>query len=609
MITFLRRTFALVDRGARVRFTIYALASAAIAALEAAAVALMLPLVDLLIDPERTSIPRVARFFDFLADVSTPGRAAAVLGVVVLVTFVVKGVAAILLLRWAIGHAMYQEARLARRLFAQYLLAPTAFHLRHNSAELQRTLNESLVLSFRRTLPFVMGAGSDLFTLVAIGFVILLQDPGVAAVAIGYFMAVGVLYQRYIAGRQKVAAKRAHREVAERYRQVQEAVRATREITILHRQGYFVDRFYDTKLELAGAQRTLLLYQLLPRYFLDLAFVVGAALLTGYTFATVGSTAALSVVGVFLAASFRLIAPLNRILSTFTLARTAHPALDQVTHDLALLARLQLGNTDRSEGRLGPSTLALEDVSFRYEGSGVEVLHGVTMTVGPGDDVGIVGATGAGKTTLLSILLGLLEPTGGRVSVNGVPLSRCRTDWQLSIGYVPQEILLIDDTVRANVAFGIPEGEVDAERLASVLRVAQLEALVASLPEGLDTAVGEHGVRFSGGQRQRLGIARALYHKPQVLVLDEATSALDSATESLVMETLEELRGSMTVITVSHRLSTLKHCGRIYFMRSGVVAGVGTFDQLEDREPEFAHLVALAQLSAPGAAEVAQSEG
>ncbi|CAN5294971.1 ABC transporter ATP-binding protein [soil metagenome] len=604
MISFLRRTFKLIDRRARVQFSLFALGSVIVAGLEAVAVALMLPLTDLLISPSGGDMPQAARLVDRFIDVSTRGDAAAVLGVLVMATFTIKGIAAIFLLRWAIGNSLQQEARLARRLFSRYLMAPTAFHLKRNSAEIQRTLNESLVLTFRRTLPFVMGASADLFTLVAIGFVIVVKDPPVAILAILYFLAVGLVYQRFIAGRQKVAAKQVHTEVAERYRQVQEAVRATKEIAVLHREAYFVDRFYETKLQLADAQRILVFYQLLPRYFLDLAFVLGAALMAGYTFGTLGSSEGLATIGLFLTASFRLIAPLNRLMSTFTLARSAGPAVDQVIDDLRVLDGFsELRSGDVSTGRLESSAIELDDVRFRYDESDTAVLSGVSLTIGPGDDVGIVGATGAGNSTLINLLLGLFDPTAGEVTVGGRPLHKCRTDWQLSIGYVPQEILLIDDTIRANIAFGVDSTEIEEAWLESVLRIAQLETFVASLPDGLDTVVGEQGVRLSGGQRQRLGLARAFYHRPTVLVLDEATSALDSETEARIMDTIALLRGSLTVITVSHRLSTLKHCDRIYFLRSGGVAAVGTFEELNAREPEFAQLVALAQLSigeAPG---------
>jgi ABC-type multidrug transport system fused ATPase/permease subunit len=284
-------------------------------------------------------------------------------------------------------------------------------------------------------------------------------------------------------------------------------------------------------------------------------------------------------------------------MAIFSLARTAQPALDQVLGDTALLRSLRQSRDDTSHGALGPSSIEFSDVRFHYEGTEVDVLCGISLCIEPGDDVGVVGTSGAGKSTLLDVLLGLLDPGSGEVLIGGTPMRRCRTDWQLSIGYVPQEIILIDDTIRANIAFGISGDDIEEEQLQEALRLAQLDEFVAALPEGLETTVGELGVRLSGGQRQRLGLARALYDRPTVLVLDEATSALDSDTEARIVETIASLRGSLTIVTVAHRLSTLKHCDRIYFLRDGHVANVGTFEELTAQEPDFAQLVALAQLS------------
>lgn len=595
MIRFVRRTFSIIDRQARLRFALFALGSVCIAGLEAAGVALVLPLIQLLVAPSEGQA-RLPSFLERFIRASSNEQAAAVLALLVVLTFTVKSGAAIALLRWGTGNSLKQEARIAKRLFSRYLRAPTSFHLKRNSSEIQRTLNESLLMVFRRTLPFIMAASADFAVLLAIAITIVASDPGVAVLAIAYFLLIGLLYQRFVGGRQKVAAKRAHTEVAQRYRQVQEAVRATKELAVLHREDYFVEQFYERKLELVAVQRVLVFFQLLPRHFLDLAFIFGAAAISFYTFATRSHAEALSSVGLFLTASFRLVAPLNRVLGTFTLARTAQPSIEQVLEDDALLSGLGAARPHERMERLGPSRLELIDVRFRYEDTDADVLRGVSLCIEPGDDVGIVGTSGAGKTTLLDVMLGLLDPYAGQILVGGQPLAQCRASWQVSIGYVPQEIVLIDDTIRANVAFGVG-AEVDESQLQEALRLAQVDDFVASLPDGLETTVGEHGVRLSGGQRQRLGLARALYHRPIVLVFDEATSALDSETEARIMETIASLRGSLTIITVTHRLSTLKHCDRIYFLRAGSVAAVDTFEGLYAREPNFAQLVTLAQLS------------
>ncbi len=598
MITFIRRTFGVIDRQARRRFVLFALGSVIVAGLEAVGVFLILPLTQLLVLDAGDPLPSAARFLERVVDISSNDQAAGILAGLVLLTFTVKAVGAVALLRWGIGTSLKQEARIARRLFSGYLTAPRSYHLKRNSSEIQRTLNESLLLLFRRTVPTVMAAAADCVALLAIAAVIVVSDPWMAVIAIAYFLVIGVVYQRFIGGRQRVAAKEVHKEIASRYRQVQEAVRATKELAVLHREAHFVERFYETKLELARAQALLVVFQLMPRHLLDLAFLYGAAMMAAYTFSTRSPEEALASVSLFMAAGFRLVTPLNRIMATFTLARTAQPALDQVIEDSSVLKALRRTRSeDVSTGALEAGAIELSDVRFRYEDTDHDVLHGVSLCIEPGDDVGIVGTSAAGKSTLLDVLLGLLDPQSGQVTVGGRPLATCRTDWQLSIGYVPQEIVLIDDTIRANVAFGIDADTIDESQLEEALRLAQLDEFVRSLPAATETTVGELGVRLSGGQRQRLGLARALYHRPEVLVLDEATSALDSDTEARIVDTIASLRGSLTIITVAHRLSTLKHCDRIYFLRHGQVVAEGSFDDLQAQEPEFAQLVSLAQLS------------
>ncbi len=217
----------------------------------------------------------------------------------------------------------------------------------------------------------------------------------------------------------------------------------------------------------------------------------------------------------------------------------------------------------------------------------MDALADVSLTIPRFASVGFVGPSGAGKTTIVDVLLGLLTPTGGRVTVDGTDIQTCLPRWQRQIGYIPQTIFLTDDTVRRNVAFGMEDAEIDDAAVWSAIDAAQLRELVESLPEGLDSHVGERGVRLSGGQRQRIGIARALYHRPAVLVMDEATSALDTQTERQFVEALNALQGEHTVVVIAHRLSTVRHCDRLFLLERGRVAAEGTYDELLDTSATF----------------------
>jgi ABC-type multidrug transport system fused ATPase/permease subunit len=233
--------------------------------------------------------------------------------------------------------------------------------------------------------------------------------------------------------------------------------------------------------------------------------------------------------------------------------------------------------------QLAFENIEVDSLVFSYEGIESPVLNNVNVHIRKGEAVGFVGQSGSGKSTLIDIMLGLLHPQGGLVSVNGQRIDDVKQSWQQQIGYIPQTIFLMDDSLRRNIAIGIADKEIDELAITEALKSAQLEDFVASLPEGIDTVVGERGVRLSGGQRQRIGIARALYHRPSVLVLDEATSSLDTETEHGVMQAVQALQGDKTVIIVAHRLSTVEYCDRLYRLDAGRIVDEGTFGEVMNR--------------------------
>jgi ATP-binding cassette subfamily C protein len=235
--------------------------------------------------------------------------------------------------------------------------------------------------------------------------------------------------------------------------------------------------------------------------------------------------------------------------------------------------------------------IALREVSFSYPDSPGAAVKDVSLAIPKGSSVAFVGHSGAGKSTLVDLILGLFAPQKGRILVDGNDIQTMRKSWQRCIGFVPQTIYLLDDSIRRNIAFGVEDGLIDDVKVMNAVRRAQLEKLVESLPHGLDTVTGERGVRLSGGERQRIGIARALYHEPEVLVLDEATSSLDSATENEITETLNRLGGEKTLIFIAHRLSTVKSCDRLFFMQNGTIVDSGTYDELIQNNAEFRAMV------------------
>ena len=262
--------------------------------------------------------------------------------------------------------------------------------------------------------------------------------------------------------------------------------------------------------------------------------------------------------------------------------------------DLASVVVETSAPTLECDGGPGPRRLELDGVTFRYAGTARPALDSISVTVPPGTSLGVVGPSGAGKSTLIDVICGLRTPETGQVSIDGRALSEDLAGWRRSIGLVPQEVYLVDGSVRRNVAFGLPE---DDDRVWEALERAQLADFVRELPGALDSVVGERGTRLSGGQGQRLGIARALYGRPSVLVLDEATAALDVETEHAVVQSIRRLRGQLSVIVVAHRLSTIRRCDAVAYLDEGRLRAVGSFDEVAGLVPEFARAVQLANLS------------
>jgi ABC-type multidrug transport system fused ATPase/permease subunit len=325
--------------------------------------------------------------------------------------------------------------------------------------------------------------------------------------------------------------------------------------------------------------------------------MVGVALAVGLAVLLDGSGDALVPIGILLAGGVRVLPALSRVIFFANQIRSFEPAVTVVENELRRLEvmppkAVSVAQADRSLS----GGFAFNDVSFTYSSDSSEVLREISLSVAAGETLGVVGESGAGKSTFIHLLLGLLDPTGGEIAVDEHRLQQALGDWRSIVGFVPQEIYLIDDTVAANVAFGEPIDGSSEAALASALSLAMLDQVVAELPAGSATVVGQRGVKLSGGQRQRLGLARALYRDPKVLLLDEATSALDNETEHAITHALTTLHGQTTMVIVAHRLSTVRACDRILYLENGRAVGLAGFDELQRDCAGFDRMVELAAL-------------
>ena len=597
MIEFFKRLYPLLDRATRQRLVLATVAMLFLAVLEAAALIALLPLLQILTAPNLHSNSSVVSSVSDLLGHPKPLDLAGYLAVVVFGLYVVKCVSAILIIRWTTKFALAQEANMVHRLMSVYLRAPYRAHLQRNSAEFVRTLTQSFNQIFRVAFVQVFNAVGDLFSVVFVGVILAVSNPILALITAVYFGAVSIGYQRTAHRMIARAATKIHEDTATELRTIQQALAAVKEVKVRGAEDYFAQDVYRLSSGLVPSYRTMTLAGVIPRYVLELAMVGSAALISLGAFQTESVTTATATIGVFVAGGFRMLAPLNKVIFGISLARGALPSLDQVREDFEALELQPSSPAQDSVVRLEADQLrpriSVRDVTFSYV-PGVPVLNGVSLDIEPGEAVGFVGSSGAGKSTLVDILLGLLEPDGGEVLVGGWPVQEVRHSWQQMIGYVPQSIVLLDDTIRANVAFGLAREETDDAQVWNALAFAQLDDVVSALTNGLDNEIGEGGVQLSGGQRQRLGVARALFHEPKVLMFDEATSALDNETEFKLTEVLDGLRGRLTTITIAHRLSTVRRCDRLFFLEDGSVLAQGTFAELNTSIPGFARMVELA---------------
>jgi ATP-binding cassette subfamily C protein len=492
--------------------------------------------------------------------------------------------------RIRIGHAA--SSRLSGDMLRRYLSAEYPFHLDRNSSDLIRNCTTAVDESLGM-LSDVAGLATDVLMALGMIGVLMATSPGLSLGAGILLVAIVMTILRLTRQAASRFGRGRHDLSASRLRSLQQALGGVKELKVLGRERYFSDEY-------AALQREALLSEYLgatldnvPSVAVQTALLCGAlGLLVALTVAGQTGIQSLPIAAVFGYAGLRILPMANVTIATLNRVRRAGPAVSELYDDfMALAADDDLPDGPHVEFA---HSIALEAVSYTYPSATQPALTDVTLAIRCGESIGIVGATGAGKSTLVDVILGLLSPTNGRITVDGADLSNSSKPWKRRIGYVPQNIYLIDETLRRNIALGIRDADIDDERLRDVVSAAQLEQLVASLPDGLDTQVGERGVRLSGGERQRIAIARALYHDPEVLILDEATASLDVETEAQITRTIETLSGAKTIIVIAHRLSSVKSCDRLVWLANGRVVDVGSFEDLRNRRVDFQALVNLA---------------
>ncbi|NBQ44973.1 ABC transporter ATP-binding protein [bacterium] len=478
------------------------------------------------------------------------------------------------------GFSAALSGRLSQRLFTIYLRQPYLFHLQHNSATLMRNSRNANVVVTGGIDPTLVLLTDGLVAIALFTLLIIVEPVGTIITLVAF--GVGAwLFQLLTRRRIERWGDQRNLHDGMILQHLQQGLGGAKDVKILGRESEFLDQHEKHLKESLRINRVYSVLQTMPRMYMEILTIAGlAALVISMVLQKQSFTEIIPTLGLFAAAAFRVMPSINRLLG----------ALQTLLYSRAIIASVyadfKLDAPDENKLVTGipfSEQLELRSVTFQYPTASTPSLQQVSLVVRRGEAVGFVGPSGAGKSTLVDVILGLFAPTAGLVLVDGQDIQKNLRNWQNQIGYVPQSIYLTDDTLRRNVAFGLGDENIDENSVRNAIRLAQLEEFVSSLPENLDTVVGERGVRLSGGQRQRIGIARALYHNPSILVLDEATSSLDTPTEHGVMQAVQALQGSKTVIIVAHRLSTVEYCDRLYRIESSRLIEEGTFDEVVKR--------------------------
>ncbi|MDA7579140.1 ABC transporter ATP-binding protein/permease [Alphaproteobacteria bacterium] len=459
---------------------------------------------------------------------------------------------------------------LGRRLFSNYLYQPYSFHQRNNSAQLIRNISGEVSILISYGINSILIIATEAMVVLGILVMLITIEPLGAAIVV---LLVGPLsFVFYGLFRSKVARWGKARQIHDGLllQNLQQGLGGVKDTKVIGCEETFVDEydFHNKKSsKIAQWEQTL---QALPRLWIELICLVTLALLV--TSLSLGNERSaneiLPILGFFAAAAFRLMPSFSRVISALHGFQFSKPVIDVIVKEIKL---------DKEIQTLSPGSriydfkkdIVLDNINFTYESTKVKILDGLTLKIKHNQSIGLIGKSGAGKSTIADIILGLLSPEAGQVLVDGRNIQDDILGWRSQIGYVPQVVFLTDGTLKSNVAFGMKVDDIDEEAVRLAIKSAQLEQFIEELPNGMETVIGERGVRLSGGQRQRVGIARALYHNPAVLVLDEATSSLDVKTESGFIETISNLHGKRTLIIIAHRLSTIKHCDLVYRLENG----------------------------------------
>ena len=543
------------------------------AVLEACSVSMVIPVVGVVIDENSIQKYEIVRNIYNALHMQSITQFALLMMTALILIFIIKNIYLYWQLKLMYRFVYTNQFRTSERMMKNYLRKGYEFYLNADTAVIQRNITSDVNNMYALILSLLQLISEVIVFVVLLG-VMVASDWKMTVIIALPLLATLFIIKKVVKPIMNKAGKENQDFYSGLFKWISQTVQGIKEVKIAGKEQYFTEEYIKCGRGYVNAVQKYTLYNSIPRLLIE---TVCIASLVGYMMILVSQGESVkevtAVLSAFVVAAVRMMPCANRINNQLTSMAFYQPFFMGVSDNLQ--DEISGKNTDMSFAEVAKEKLPvkksieLRDITYHYPNAEPLIFDHANMEIPVGAAVGIVGASGAGKTTVVDILLGLLDTQTGGVYADGVSIKENYRSWLKNVGYIPQMIFMLDDTIRKNVAFGIAGEEIDEERLWEVLKEAQLDEFVKSLPEGADTSIGERGIRISGGQRQRIGIARALYYDPEVLILDEATSALDNDTEAAIMDSINSLHGRKTLIIIAHRLQTIEKCDMIYRVENG----------------------------------------
>lgn len=575
----LKKLFSILDKQQKVRIAGLIVLILIGGLLETAGVSLILPLLTAILDEQSFAANQSVIFFMDLFGLKNIRHFIYILLAALIFMYIFKTVYLIWLTYIQSKFVNRNRSRCTTNLLSQYLHKPYEYYLYAETGTIVRTIYGDMDNIFNLLLQ-CMGLAAELIVCFCLGVFLLFMDYKMMLVVVGLLFVTTVFVTKVIKPRLKEVGLHARTAQAGMYKGILQPAAGIKEVKVHNKEQFFTKQYNKSVSDYAYYQVKNNVFTNLPRLLIESIAIVGVLLyVAGSMFAGVELTTMLPMISAFAMAAMRLLPSVNRVNTHIANIAYYESALNYIydnvdTNEMSRQEELEayrLANPNTTKITL-EKEITLEDITFSYPNTEKKIFDHANMIIPVGKSIGVVGPSGSGKTTIVDVLLGLLKIQEGTIKSDGKNIFDNYEAWLSHIGYIPQTIYMLDDTVRNNIAFGIPEEEIDDARVWEVLEQAQMKQFVEELPEQLDACIGERGVRISGGQRQRLGIARALYHDPELLVFDEATSALDNDTETAIMEAIDMLHGQKTMVIIAHRLRTIENCDIIYEVKDGKIS-------------------------------------